>query len=154
MKKDSLLQKSLDVFSKNYLKMQNLFWDHERPSEFIRSIVSIRKDLGIPEDLPFIDLYNEADNSLEKFYLLEDEYRKVLDNFKKGNVSKVEVLSEGVTAILKTNHLGTEWEEMVNLAIVTGACSPPAYSVSISYEKERRSLTFTINKDTTKSYLI
>lgn len=153
MKKDSFSEKSKSLLSRNYLKMHQLFWDHEKPSAFIGSIISIRKDLGIPEDLPFKDVYKKAAGSTEKFDLLEDKYQEIQASFLKKNEDKKAILQKGVNAILRKNNLGEEWEEMITLAIITGACFPPRYNVSISCDEEKGAITFTINKDTTKNDL-
>lgn len=137
MKKDSFSEKSKSLLSRNYLKMHQLFWDHEKPSAFIGSIISIRKDLGIPEDLPFKDVYKKAAGSTEKFDLLEDKYQEIQASFLKKNEDKKAILQKGVNAILRKNNLGEEWEEMITLAIITGACFPPRYNVSISCDEEK-----------------
>lgn len=153
MKKDSISKKAHATFSRNYLKMHQLFWDHEKPSKFIMTVISIRKVLGIFEDLPFKDIYREANGDTKKFYALEDKYRKDQTDFLKSNEHYKVVLREGVATILRKNSLGAEWEEMVTLAIITGACSPPMYSVSISRDKEKGTITLTLNRDTTKNDL-
>ena len=153
MKKDGFLEKSQALFSRNYLKMHQFFWDHEKPSDFIGSILSIRKDLGVSGDLPFRDIHKEATGSTEKFYLLEDKYQKIQANFLKKYAAKKTALQKGVIAILRKNNLGEEWEETITSAIITGACFPPRYNASISRDKEKGTITFTINKDTTKNDL-
>jgi len=153
MKKDSFSKKTLAIFSRNYLEMNRLFWDHEKPSEFIEAVMSARKDLGIHEDLPFRDIYKEASGSVKKFNLLEENFQGDLAEFLASNQNKKTVLREKVGAILSENKLGTEWEEMVTLTMITGACLPPKYNVSVSRDEQKGTLTFTLNANTTKNDL-
>lgn len=131
------------VFSKNYLKMNRIVWFNTEL--LMPGILEIRKKFEIKEELPIIDISKEKNN----FNKLFKESDQKMDAFFENIEKKLPDFYRDLGGIRKNLQLGKEWNSTLARFAICGIFLPPAFSVFIHEDKDKKIITFELNKDTT-----
>lgn len=144
MMKNKAFQK---VFSKNYLKMSALFLVD--PDLLMPGILDIRIKFGIDSNLPVINPVEDKDHWNE---FIKQGSQKMRD-FHKMIGARLFDFNEDLGKIRKQLHLGKEWNIPLEKFVVSGIFLPPPFSVFVSENENNKTITFELNKNTTRDDL-